>query len=280
MSTYANFDKDVLIFADRDSIAGGLTVGDGHVALLTQGSTLLLRKLFFAAPDTTSTLEELLTSLFPGLTEAEIEETAEHVFKVIPHLHERRSHPSLGALKEAHLDVASTVSVGSGLPTYCPAGTLLKRKVDKQTIYFSISSASLAGAVRPNPSLASVAASGTSFEVRTPEGSTAGHDYLYPAGAGPRPAPHPAPHPHPAPKPHPGPHCGVCGACGACALCAEVNFGAASAAAIALTAAGIVAAELHSKRERMLGTKGTALDASRIDSATKPLLKLAEELND
>lgn len=196
---------------------------------------------------------------------------------MLSYLRKSQSPPTLGPVDEAVLKEASTLSVGGHPTTYCPAGTLFKREVGKHTVHFSVGSISLAAAVRPNPSLASVAASGTKIEVRTPAAEGPGHDYLYPDG-GPVPVPHPHPAPHP--KPHPGPHCGVCGSCGLCGLCGEINYAAAAAAAVAVTSMGLVAAELQTGRRQLLGPDRPTLDPSEITSAVTPLLKVANELTE
>lgn len=292
--THAAFDHGVLIFTDRDRVAGGISAGTGPTTLLTQGTLSALITLFIdSTPKNQPTLETAINQNYPHLESDDLVRLADHMISTVPGLTKLKKPPVLGRRTTKVTAEQTELTLEDGVTTPCPAGVLVHRTVGGHPIWLSTATESLAGRVHANPTLAVVRTFGNSIDVHQlddvldidPEGDEipflglASADYMipyppYPGGSGPGPKPKPKP---PKPKPpKPGPSCGVCGVCGTCALCEGINFLSAAAATTAVTMLGLAAGDVIDARRRSLKVDPVE-SATRI---TEDLLKLSRQLDD
>jgi hypothetical protein len=273
MAGFIGFDKNVLIFTDRHFTAGGISDGSFPATILTRGSTLLLRDVFFPESGeqrTTPSQEMLIEQLsqsFPGLGEAS-RQAGETFLREVPFLVQTSDPPELGPVEVSYHETSEWLALPSGDKVYVPAGTLFRRTVGRQTVLFSTAAQSLAGVVKPNPALAVVDLDPAGVRVSLQQArSRCGH-------------------------------CGACGACGLCILCGEINFGVAGAASAALVAVVSIGDDLAATSEAVLAAKRAErpdrpvsappsvaaprpplATAGDLEQRLRPLIELAERLD-
>ncbi|MFD0367628.1 hypothetical protein [Streptomyces sp. NPDC127114] len=266
MPHHVGVDRDILFFSDRHFTAGGVTDGTFPATALTQGAILLLRDIFFpeAGDQQTTPSEDDLTLLigrgFPTLSLDEARAAGEALVRDVPFLTSVAESPTLGEVEVTDHETSGWLNLAVEEPVFRAAGTLYRRTVGSQTVYFSVGAQSLAGVVRPNPSLAVLNMDATGVQLHMAESSK-------------------------------GPACGACGVCGTCIICAEINYAVAGVSAVALTALTSVAEELVAARKTYSenrdrpapgappqdGRKPLLTRAAELEEALAPLLKIADE---
>jgi hypothetical protein len=267
MPNHVGLDRDVLIFTDRHFTAGGITDGAFPATVLTQGALLVLRDIFFpeAGDQRTTPDEDALTDqidrAFPGLGRDSARLAAEALVREVPFLRSVAEAPELGPVQVTDYETSDWLQLAADEPVFLPAGTLFQRTAGPHTARFSVGAQSLAGAVRPNSTLAVLNMDMTGVRLNLAERRTSW-----------------AP-------------CGACGACGACVLCAEVNYGVAAISTIALVALAATAEEMRlarkaypESRDRPVpgippqpGQRQPLTVVAELDQAVLPLLKIADE---
>jgi hypothetical protein len=207
MAQYVVPSTDILIFTDYHFCAGGITDGTAPAAALSQGATMLLRDVFFpaehaagAAPQPVATS---VATRFTDLGADEAETVGASFAQDVPHLSLVSEPPSLSAVAIEDFVDSGTIEL-AGVTTFRSAGRLYSRTVGSFRVAFSVSSESLSGIVRADPTLQAIGMDDTGI-----------HTILQPThGSG----------------------CGACGVCGACVVCGEINYAVAGVAAFALVA--------------------------------------------
>ncbi|MFF5991282.1 hypothetical protein [Prauserella flavalba] len=218
MSQFLTLDAPVMVFTDHTFTAGGVTDGSVPAAILTRGTTLLLRDLFFpeagteqaeAPPLSVDALESQLQERVPGRSQEAASGLVAMFLEQIPHLATREGPTTLGPVEIQEFSEDGLVELAPGTRAFRPAGRLYRRAVNDRTMWFAVAEESLAGVVEPNSSITSLTTDYSGVTISDLSVVRSG------SGCG---------------------SCGACGACGLCTFCGELNLGSGVSAAIAVTA--------------------------------------------